>query len=1447
MLMIGLAAGITSGSLLTGCGSSTPVAGVAVSSVSIATASLPAAVLGTAYSATITASDGVKPYSFSLSSGLLPAGFTLSPSGVLSGTPSVSGTYSFVISVTDATALKASRSYSFVIAPAAGATSVSITTASLASGTSGMPYNFAISAANGTAPYSFTVASGSLPAGLILSGNGTVSGTPTTPGTYTFTVGVVDAAGQRASVTYTLVVAQQAASPVTFTTTSLGIATAASPYGATILATGGTGPYTYSIASGVLPTGLTLSSAGVIAGTPTLAGSYAFMVAAVDVTGLRATTNFVLTVANATTPVSISTTSLPSGVSGTAYNASLAASGGTAPYRYAISNGVLPAGLMLASTGAITGSPSAAGVSSFTVTVTDANQQTAASMLSITIVSALTLPAAPLASAEEGAAYTASLTAANGTAPYTYSVVQGSLPAGLSLSSVGVITGTPTTAGTSAFSVGVTDAGGQRVTNNFSVTVVAKVSIVASTPPAGVIGQPYSAALSASNGTAPYSFTVASGSLPAGLTLSSTGMVSGTPTAAGTFSFTVKVTDANAQSAGTAFSITIAPALTLTTSPLGQAQTGNAYTATFFAANGTSPYTFAVTAGALPAGFTLTSAGVLSGTPTSAGTSAFTVTATDAAGQRASGNYSLTVVASLMLTTPALGPGQVGVAYQATFFAANGTAPYSFAVASGALPGGFTLASGGLLSGTPTAAGTSSFAVRATDANGAQATANYTLSVTTTSTLQLTTPALGPGQVGNTYNATFYAANGTAPYTFAVTSGALPAGFSLASSGYLSGTATTAGTAMFTVTAMDAAGSTGSGSYTLTINPSGGASNTPALTVNSTTISVPVNSSYSSALPISGGTLPYVVTLTSGSLPAGLTLSNVGVLSGTATATGTTSFTVSITDSSSPKLSMSVTFTAKVVDPAHATVQVDASQVLATVAQGAFGLHTSVYDDQLSDSTAVTPYLNAAGVSTLRYPGGSYSDRYHWAQNALTPIYGSDPGACGVLKGELYLAAHTDFGAFVKTLQSAGAKALITVNYGTSVANATATLMNGTDGTAGRCSDPNTAGQPQEAAAWVAYANGDASNTQIIGVDSVGFNWKTVGFWAGLRGSTPLAVDDGYNFLRVGLTAPLGIVNWELGNEMYYNGWDGNRNFEADLHAPFIYPNGYSGGTYKSRDQVAALSPTAYGTNAIQFIQAMKAVDPTIKIGLDLSSPGVDPIELTWNPDVMRAACAGTTFDIAIIHYYPGTYLDVKASEMLSLPQVDLPFVVNGIRAQLAQYCPANAASMKVFVTETSPNGTVNPSVPFAITGLFTLHTYLTGFETGIANLDWLELHNGTFLDASEKAGPSFYGYQMAHLLAAEGDRMVKATSSSSTVVAHATLKANGQKGVLLINADPSIPVVVQVSVGGASVGSAGTQYSYGVSTSQTGTTLAATPFTATGNTFSITVPAYTAIEVLLP
>ena len=162
------------------------------------------------------------------------------------------------------------------------------------------------------------------------------------------------------------------------------------------------------------------------------------------------------------TPLSITTTSLPSGQTAVAYNTTLGATGGTAPYSWSVKSGTLPAGLSLSTAGAITGTPTTAGAANVTVQVSDSamTPQTAASGSLTLAISGGTLKITSTTAAvgTVGTAYNFQLAATGGAPPYTWAAATGStLPAGLSLSSAGVVSGTPTAAGTFAPNIAVTD------------------------------------------------------------------------------------------------------------------------------------------------------------------------------------------------------------------------------------------------------------------------------------------------------------------------------------------------------------------------------------------------------------------------------------------------------------------------------------------------------------------------------------------------------------------------------------------------------------------------------------------------------------------------------------------------------------------------------------------------------------------------------------------------------------------------------------------------------------------------------------------------------------------------------------------------------------------------------------------------------------------------------
>ena len=235
-----------------------------------------------------------------------------------------------------------------------------------------------------------------------------------------------------------------------------------------------------------------------------------------------------------------------------------------------------------------------------------------------------------------GIAYSQILTA-SGTTPITWEISNSTLPAGLSLNvNTGVITGTPTTAGTFIFTVMADNSAGNDTKELSIVINPAQVAptITTNSLPAGTVGSAYSQTLVAT-GTTPITWVTTGGSLPAGLNLNvNTGLISGIPTTAGTSNFTVRASN-NAGYDTRPLSIVINSAAvvpTITTISLPAGTVGNAYNQAL-TATGTTPITWAIAIGSLPAGLVLeTATGVISGTPTAAGTFNFTVRATNSAG-----------------------------------------------------------------------------------------------------------------------------------------------------------------------------------------------------------------------------------------------------------------------------------------------------------------------------------------------------------------------------------------------------------------------------------------------------------------------------------------------------------------------------------------------------------------------------------------------------------------------------------------------------------------------------------------------------------------------------------------------------------------------------------------------------------------------------------------------
>ncbi|MFL6124203.1 cellulose binding domain-containing protein [Actinophytocola sp.] len=434
-------------------------------------------------------------------------------------------------------------------------------------------------------------------------------------------------------------------------------------------------------------------------------------------------------------------------------------------------------------------------------------------------------------------------------------------------------------------------------------------------------------------------------------------------------------------------------------------------------------------------------------------------------------------------------------------------------------------------------------------------------------------------------------------------------------------------------------------------------------------------------------------------------------------------------------------------------VAVNARAGLETVSPTAVGVNHAIWDTYLG-TPEVADLLKGAGVKAMRYPGGSYSDIYHWRDHTA-------PGG--------FVAPNTDFDHFMAGVRRAGAQPIVTANYGT--------------------------GTPAEAADWVRSAN----------------------------------IDKGY-----------GVKYWEIGNENYGNGQYGS-NWEADDHAD--------------------KSPTQYATLVRDYATAMKAVDPSIKVGAVLTTPGEWPDGITatgdtgtWNQVVL--ATAGSVVDFAIVHWYP-----TGSSGTEVLPKTDrVADQVRLLRAQSRQYA---GKELPIAVTElnTSYGRNTQPGA------LFAADSYATLMANGVFTTDWWNVHNGPDTAATVAGQPDYndfgllssgtcnadgtvcepalntpfapyYGLSMVSKFARPGDQLLTAGSSDPLVKAHAARRTDGGLSVLLVNEDPDAAKTVALSYAGYTPAPDAQVLSYG-----NGATAITT---ATGPARAVTLPPYSLTTLVL-
>ncbi len=418
-------------------------------------------------------------------------------------------------------------------------------------------------------------------------------------------------------------------------------------------------------------------------------------------------------------------------------------------------------------------------------------------------------------------------------------------------------------------------------------------------PPAEV-GVTFGSTLNVSGGSAPYTFSISWGKLPPGLTLNTkTGTISGQATQTGTYNFGVHVTDPSDQAGGHAFVITVtnAPSVVVTITPTTATVASGA--SAQFTALVTNTSNIAVTWFASSG--TVSSAGLYTA-PTVSVTTTTTVTATSVADPTKSATATVTVTPPpVSITTTSLPSATAGASYSNTLSATGGKTPYMWTLSSGSLPTGITLQSGGSISGTTSQTGSFTFTVKVTDSSSPKQTSSKSLTMTVMAAVAVSiTPTTAIVVSGASTQFTAVVANtSNVGVSWGDSSGTI-------SSAGLYQAPTVTSTTTATVTATSVADPTKSATAYVTVTPPP----PPPVSITTTSLSsATAGTAYSNTLSATGGTTPYAWTLTSGSLPTGITLQSPGSISGTTSQTGSFNITVQVTDSSAPKQNSSKALT----------------------------------------------------------------------------------------------------------------------------------------------------------------------------------------------------------------------------------------------------------------------------------------------------------------------------------------------------------------------------------------------------------------------------------------------------------------------------------------------------------------------------------------------------------
>jgi hypothetical protein len=509
-----------------------------------------------------------------------------------------------------------------------------------------------------------------------------------------------------------------------------------------------------------------------------------------------------------------------------------------------------------------------------------------------------------------------------------------------------------------------------------------------------------------------------------------------------------------------------------------------------------------------------------------------------------------------------------------------------------------------------------------------------------------------------------------------------------------------------------------------------------------------------------------------------------------------------------------------------ATVTVNAATVVRPVSTQLLGVNLAWWDSNLN--TAQTKQMvQAAGLTSFRFPGGSSSDDFHF--NAPPSYNGQGTDA-----------------SMASFIASVGGQGVVTLDYGS--------------------------GSPQEAAAFLAYLNAPAGNTTQIGTGQEwnnatsswqNVNWQTAGYWASLRAATPLAKDDGLNFLRLGHAAPFGFHYFEVGNEEY-GGW------EIDHHA-------------------AQHDPATYIAFAKTFQSFAATIDPTISVGLDVGSPGDFN---NWTANILQqSASRGLTVGFLSDHNYvqaPGSENDANlllhtVSDTASNPNdpgnpYDWAVRASAYQKLLTQYLGTAGGKVELMATEfNSVYSNPGKQTTSLVNGLFLADSLGVLLNSPYSGANVWDLRNSWETGGNNSSGlygwrqggdygllgslngsppssgaytpyPTYFAEQLASKIIQAGGSVVQVSSNDPNLTAYAIREANGHLELLVVNKSGAGALTGQFQISGFQPASQATVWQYGQAqdAAQSHTTdghsaLAnfIAPLSLNGSNFSYSFPAY--------